>query len=90
MHNLLTQFGFVEEDSYTKLAREYSSWNDHCGDLEDSYHGNSCYGYIMDGGFCIRANTMWDYCEANRQVQVCACMHTCMLIYKMDLVTTYY
>ncbi|KAK2167383.1 hypothetical protein LSH36_28g01002 [Paralvinella palmiformis] len=57
-----------EEDSYTKLAREYSSWNDHCGDLEDSYHGNSCYGYIMDGGFCIRANTMWDYCEANRQV----------------------
>ena len=63
-------YKYAEEDEYTKLAREYSSWNDHHGDLDECYHGDKirCYAYIMDGGFCLRANTLLTYCEANRQV----------------------
>lgn len=56
-----------EEDDSIRQAWEYSSWNDHHGDLEDSYHSQSCHAYIMESGFCIRGNTMTGYCEANRQ-----------------------
>ena len=47
-----------------------SSWNDHHGDMAECYHGDKirCYGYIQDGGLCIRANTISSYSESNRQV----------------------
>jgi len=49
------------EDS---LAKSMSSGND------ESDGGNSirCYGYVVKEGFCIRANNLVGFCEANRQV----------------------
>ncbi|XP_022110388.1 translation initiation factor eIF-2B subunit gamma-like [Acanthaster planci] len=58
-------------DDLTKKARAMSSWNEHSGDMSDYYqHGDTlrCHTYIMDSGFCIRANTLAAYCEANRQI----------------------
>lgn len=46
-----------------------STWNDHTGDIDDVYHGNNirCYGYTMDDGFCMRANTPALFLEINKQ-----------------------
>ena len=47
-----------------------STWNDHHGDMADSYHDDKfrCYAYVMEDGLCIRTNSIPAYCEANRQV----------------------
>ncbi|XP_038056309.1 translation initiation factor eIF-2B subunit gamma-like [Patiria miniata] len=58
-------------DELTKTARTMSSWNEHMGDMSDYYqHGDTlrCHTHIMENGFCIRANTVAAYCEANRQI----------------------
>ena len=59
-------YSYVTEDEYTELSREYSSWPGHTA----GNHGDKirCHAYVMDGGFCLRANTLLTYCEANRQV----------------------
>ncbi|XP_064605278.1 translation initiation factor eIF2B subunit gamma-like isoform X2 [Liolophura sinensis] len=63
-------YSFIKEDDMEKLAKEFSPWIDHSGDMADCYHGDKirCYAYIQDGGFCVRANTLGTYCEANRQI----------------------
>lgn len=62
---------FSTEDEYAADIRDMSSWNDHHGDMADCYHGDKirCYGYIQDGGLCLRTNTVSSYSEANRQIQ---------------------
>ncbi|XP_022319260.2 translation initiation factor eIF2B subunit gamma-like [Crassostrea virginica] len=62
---------FFTEDEYAAEIRDMSSWNDHHGDMAECYHGDKirCYGYIQDGGLCIRANTISSYSESNRQIQ---------------------
>ena len=44
-----------------------SSW---CAENHDSGTGTSirCHTYVMNGGVCIRTNTVPFYMEANRQV----------------------
>ncbi|XP_062571421.1 translation initiation factor eIF-2B subunit gamma-like [Saccostrea cucullata] len=62
---------FSSEEEYAADIRDMSSWNDHHGDMADCYHGDKirCYGYIQDGGLCLRVNTISSYSEANRQIQ---------------------
>ena len=51
-------------------SQNLSCWNDHIGDMKDSYRNRPlrCFAYIMEGGTCMRANTMQAYCELNRQI----------------------
>ena len=54
-------------DVVTKL----SSWSDHTGDMEGPYHDTKtrCYVHIAEqDALCLRANTLADYYEANKQV----------------------
>lgn len=57
----------VEEE---ERIRNYSSWNDHRGDLRGPFqdHNIRCFAYVAKEGFCLRANTLNSYCELNRQV----------------------
>ena len=50
--------------------RQLSSWNDHIGDMQASYHDRTlkCFAYVLDGGTCLRGNTMQAYAELNRQI----------------------
>ena len=61
---------FIVHDDLSSKAQHLSSWNDHIGDMKDAYRKRSlkCFAYIMEGGTCIRANTMQTYCELNRQM----------------------
>jgi len=47
-----------------------SSWTDHTGDMDEPYHGaqTRCYYNTPGDHLCIRANTIADYYEANKQV----------------------
>ncbi|KAG7253785.1 hypothetical protein CRUP_029619, partial [Coryphaenoides rupestris] len=58
------------DEPQLQLAREYSCWNDHRGDMSDAYHGGRlrCYVHIMEQGMCYRVNTLAAYIEANRLV----------------------
>ncbi|XP_074650002.1 translation initiation factor eIF2B subunit gamma-like [Tubulanus polymorphus] len=62
-------YDYGEEDELCKLAREWSTWNDHSGDMAECYHGNKirCYGYVMDDGLLMRVNNLAAFCDANRQ-----------------------
>ncbi|XP_067678308.1 translation initiation factor eIF2B subunit gamma-like [Haliotis asinina] len=62
--------GYRKGDEMTALIEELSTWIDHDGDMADCFHGEDirCYAYIQDTGFCVRANTLATYCEANRQI----------------------
>ena len=61
---------FIVQDDVRSKAQHLSCWNDHIGDMKDAYRKRSlkCFAYIMEGGTCIRANTMQAYCELNRQI----------------------
>lgn len=65
---------YMAELNQTKLSMDlvtsFSSWTDHSGDLDGPYHDASirCYAHHTDARFCIRANTIPDYYEANKQV----------------------
>ena len=61
---------FLVQDDLRSKSQHLSSWNDHIGDMKDAYRKRSlkCFAYIMEGGTCIRANTMQAYCELNRQI----------------------
>jgi hypothetical protein len=61
---------FLKVDEMGEQARNLSSWNDHIGDMKGAYRNRAlrCYAYVMDGGTCLRANTMQAYCELNRQI----------------------
>ncbi|KAG7264538.1 hypothetical protein CRUP_000582 [Coryphaenoides rupestris] len=50
------------DEPQLQLAREYSCWNDHRGDMSDAYHG----GRLRCYGMCYRVNTLAAYIEANR------------------------
>lgn len=58
----------VEEE---ERIRNYSVWNDHRGDLRGPYqdHNIRCFAYVAKEGFCLRANSLSNYCELNRQVK---------------------
>ncbi|XP_077981499.1 translation initiation factor eIF2B subunit gamma-like [Glandiceps talaboti] len=66
-------YSLAVEDDMTKWVREMSTWNDHTGDMEECYHGKNirCYAHVMEEGFCIRANTLASYVEANRYMPKC-------------------
>ncbi|KAI0207617.1 Translation initiation factor eIF-2B subunit gamma [Lamellibrachia satsuma] len=63
------EFGDSSENDFTNLALEMSVWNSHKDNVHDCSHDDDirCFAYIMDGGMCIRTNTLVTYCEANRQ-----------------------
>lgn len=61
----------LNDHSYLKkMSLELSSWNDHWGTLDESYHGDHlrCYAYVHKEGFTVRANTLVGYMEANKQI----------------------
>ena len=60
----------TSEVNFTKLALQMSACNGD-GDVHGGCHDNDdmrCYAYVMEGGICVRSNTLVTYCEANRQV----------------------
>lgn len=61
---------YLEDNEIEEKIRSYSSWNDHRGDLRGPYqdHCIRCFAYVAKEGFCLRANTLNNYCELNRQV----------------------
>lgn len=61
---------FIELDDLDEQRRQLSSWNDHKGDLKGSYHNRmlKCFAYLMDGGTCLRSNTMQAYWSLNQQI----------------------
>lgn len=53
------------------LVAKLSSWTDHVGDMHGPYHDKKvkCYVHIAEPEqLCLRANTIADYYEANKQV----------------------
>ncbi|XP_070564371.1 translation initiation factor eIF2B subunit gamma-like isoform X2 [Ptychodera flava] len=63
-------YSFAEEDKMTQWVRQMSTWNDHTGDMAECYHSNviRCYAHVVEDGFCIRANTLAAYVDANRNM----------------------
>jgi translation initiation factor eIF-2B subunit gamma len=51
-------------------AQRLSFWNDHTGDLKDAYYNRPlrCYAFVQETGSCFRANTLYSFCEINRQI----------------------
>ena len=64
-------YSFLGEDKDEEKIRQFSGWNDHCGDLRGPYQDQSirCFAYVAKEGLCLRANTVSTYCELNRQVK---------------------
>lgn len=64
-------YSFTEADELRKVVNRLSSWRaptHYWGEKECEDDRIGCYAFISQGGFCIRANTMAAYCEANRQI----------------------
>ena len=61
---------FIKSDEMNDRKTNLSSWNDHHDSLSGAYHHRSLklYAYVIDGGTCIRANTMQSYWELNQQI----------------------
>ena len=61
---------YITKDDLKNQTHHLSSWNDHIGDMKDAYRKRylKCFAYVMDGGTCIRANTMQAYCELNHKI----------------------
>ncbi|XP_067928648.1 translation initiation factor eIF2B subunit gamma-like [Watersipora subatra] len=60
----------VEELSMD-LVTKLSSWTDHTGDMDGPYHDSNvkCYVRLADPNrLCLRANSLPDYYEANKQI----------------------
>ena len=55
---------------------DFTSWNDHKGDLKGAYHGRKvkCYVHIVDAknSICDRANNLHSYCDLNRRDKILA------------------
>ena len=53
---------------------DFTSWNDHKGDLKGAYHGRKikCYLHVVDAknSICDRANNLHSYCDLNRQDRI--------------------
>ena len=55
-----------ERDVIMDAARDMSTWS-----AETTRSGDiTCCAYVHQGGLFIRANSVFGYCEANRQVSV--------------------
>lgn len=55
------------------LVTKLSSWTDHIGDMDGPYHDTKTRCYVHIAGpaqLCLRANTITDYYEANKQVMI--------------------
>ena len=61
---------YISEPSLSEEIKAMSSWIDHRGDMEECFHGSKirCYAHIVNGGLCVRTNTVGTYCETNRQI----------------------
>ena len=61
---------FAQHDRMDQQKLNLSSWNDHQGDMKGPYQNRSlkCFAYVLEGGTCLRANTMQAYTELNRQI----------------------
>lgn len=72
--------GFLsnKQDDILCQIRDLSSWNDHLGDMEGSYHDDAirCYGCLVDDGLCLRVNTLANFMEANKQLLAKGLVHT--------------
>ncbi|PIK48232.1 hypothetical protein BSL78_14876, partial [Apostichopus japonicus] len=64
-------YSFTKVDELRKVVNRLSSWRAPSHYLEEKNCEDDkigCYAFISQGGFCIRANTIAAYCEANRQI----------------------
>ncbi|XP_077132924.1 translation initiation factor eIF2B subunit gamma [Ranitomeya variabilis] len=61
---------YIPSDNLLEMALTKSSWNDHHGDMMESYHGSRlrCYVHVADNELCCRVNSLAMYIEANKQV----------------------
>ena len=64
----------IDDDSKLSmdLVTKLSSWTDHMGDMDGPYHDSKskCYVQIAEHNqLCLRANSLPDYYEANKQVR---------------------
>lgn len=64
-------FAYANETELQCLTRKMSSYNDHIGDMNPSYHGDSirCYAYVADkDSYGVRVNTLPAYWSINNMV----------------------
>ncbi|XP_040264124.1 translation initiation factor eIF-2B subunit gamma isoform X1 [Bufo bufo] len=63
-------YSYIPRDSLLEMALDKSSWNDHRGDMKESYHGSRlrCYVHVASSELCCRVNSLAMYMEANKQV----------------------
>ncbi|KAG8546855.1 hypothetical protein GDO81_029715 [Engystomops pustulosus] len=63
-------FSYIPRDELLEMALTKSSWNDHRGDMRESYHGSRlrCYVHVARSELCCRVNSLATYIEANKQV----------------------
>ncbi|KAM3915534.1 translation initiation factor eIF2B subunit gamma isoform 1-T2 [Leptodactylus fuscus] len=63
-------YSYIPQDDLLEMALNKSSWNDHRGDMRESYHGSRlrCYVHIANNELCCRVNSLAMYIEANKQV----------------------
>ncbi|CAN2391033.1 Translation initiation factor [Pristimantis euphronides] len=61
---------YIPPDDLLDMALTKSSWNDHRGDMRESYHGGHlrCYVHVANNELCYRVNSLAMYIEANKQV----------------------
>ncbi|KAG8546852.1 hypothetical protein GDO81_029713 [Engystomops pustulosus] len=69
-------FSYIPRDELLEMALTKSSWNDHRGDMRESYHGSRlrCYVHVARSELCCRVNSLATYIEANKQVIYRTCV----------------
>ena len=63
----------LDKELSMDLITKLSSWTDHSGDMSGPYHDTKvkCYVQIAEQSqLCLRANSIPDYYEANKQVRL--------------------
>ncbi|XP_075688699.1 translation initiation factor eIF2B subunit gamma-like [Rhinoderma darwinii] len=63
-------YSYIPRDDHLDMTLNKSSWNDHQGDMRESYHGGRlrCYVHVANDELCCRVNSLATYIEANKQV----------------------
>ncbi|XP_056389088.1 translation initiation factor eIF-2B subunit gamma [Hyla sarda] len=63
-------YSYIPKDELLEMALNKSSWSDHRGDMQESYHGGClrCYVHVAGSELCCRVNSLAMYIEANKQV----------------------
>ncbi|KAK3919147.1 Translation initiation factor eIF-2B subunit gamma [Frankliniella fusca] len=63
-------YQFAEESNIVSKVMPKSVYNDHWGDMKDTYQGDKirCYAHIATSSFGLRVNTLQAYASVTRQV----------------------